>query len=40
MLNMISDREAMQAILDAPDADPPRLAYAALCEANGERERG
>ena len=40
ILNMTSHREAMQAILDTPDADSPRLAYAVACEANGDSERG
>jgi uncharacterized protein (TIGR02996 family) len=40
ILNTAANRTAMQAVLDAPDAEAPRLAYAVLCEANGESKRG
>jgi len=33
---MVDDRAMLQAVLDAPDDDAPRLAYAAWSEAQGE----
>ncbi|MEX1364000.1 MAG: TIGR02996 domain-containing protein [Nannocystaceae bacterium] len=33
---MTDDTEPLQAVLDAPDDDAPRLAYAAWCDGQGE----